>query len=129
MRATLLTTALLTGCAAIAPVDPADPRFAECHGHVETVDATVAFTARDYQEHFPLMGRAPELEVDAPAFAVVFEEDAGPIPIVGGLQAPDAQAGEAPDGATHRTVCIYVGQPPDGEGHVYFDVDVALLLP
>jgi hypothetical protein len=129
MRATLLVVSLLTSCAAIAPVDAADPRFEECHGHVDTVDATVAFTARDYQDHFPLMGRAPELEVDTPAFAVVFEEGGGPMPITGQIPRPGDEPPVEPAESRHRTVCIYVGQPPDGEGHVYFDVDVALLLP
>jgi len=129
MRA-ILIIALLTGCAAIAPVDAADPRFEACGATVNAVDATVAFTARAYHDHFPLMGEAPELDVDAPAFAVVFAEGAAPpIPITGGLRPGDQQDAPPPPEQDHRTVCIYVGQPPDGVRHVYVDVDVALLLP
>jgi hypothetical protein len=127
MRA-ILIGAVLTGCAAIAPVDAADPRFEACSGTVDTVEATVAFTARDYHDHFPLIGRAPELESDDPAFAVVFAAGAAPpIPITDQLQRGDQQA--APAEAEHRTVCIYVGEPPDGVTNFYVDVDVALLLP
>lgn len=128
MRA-LLVAAFLAGCAAIAPVDATDPRFEQCGGAVDSVDATVAFTARDYHDHFPLMGEAPELESDDPAFAVVFAEGAGPpIPLLPPLRQGDDAAPPAPE-QSHRTVCIYVGQPPDGVMHVYVNVDVALLLP
>jgi hypothetical protein len=129
MRASFVA-AVLTGCAAMAPVDAADPRFEACGGAVDSVDATVAFTARDYREHFPLMGKAPELDADAPAFAVVFAEGAAPrIPITGQLRRGDQHAAPPPAKAEHRTVCIYVGMPPDGVMNYYVDVDVALLLP
>lgn len=127
MRAFLLV-ALLTGCAAIARVDAGDRRFEACNGTKATVDATVAFTARDYLAHFPLMGKSPELESDAPAFAVVFAEgERPPVPLLPQLR-PDGAAPPAPE-QSHRTVCIYVGQPPDGEMNIYLNVDVALLLP
>lgn len=127
MRAILLA-ALLTGCAAMAPVDAADPRFEVCGGAVDIVDATVAFTARDYRDHFPLMGLAPELDLDAPAFAVVFAEGVEHrIPLHPQL----LRAGHLPEPSDgpHRDVCIYVGRPPDGVPHHYVGVDVALLLP
>jgi hypothetical protein len=89
----------------------------------------VAFTARQYHDHFPLMGMAPELESDDPAFAVVFAEGKEPpIPLLPQLRPADDPAAAAPD-ASHRTVCIYVGVPPGGAMNVYVDVDVALLLP
>jgi hypothetical protein len=128
MRA-LLFVALLTGCAALAPVDAADPRFEACGATVDAVDATVAFTARNYRDHFPLMGRSPELESDVPAFAVVFAEGAElAIPLQPALRPGDQEAAPPPE-APHRTVCIYVGMPPDGVMNYYVDVDVALLLP
>jgi hypothetical protein len=127
---TVLIAALLTGCAAIAPVDAADPRFEACGGTVDIVDATVAFTARDYLDHFPLMGRSPELESDDPAFAVVFAEGkAFPGMVTSPLRPGDDQARPEPADQPHRSVCIYVGRPPEGDRHVYVDVDVALLLP
>jgi len=125
---TVLIVALLTGCAVVAPVDVADPRFEACGGTMETVDATVAFTARDYLDHFPLMGRAPELEMDEPAYAVVFAEGHGFPGARTGQLRPRDDAAAAPE-PSHRTVCIYVGRPPDGDRHVYVDVDVALLFP
>jgi hypothetical protein len=101
MRA-ILVAALLTGCAALAPVDADDPRFEACGGTEGNVDATVAFRARDVRDHFPLMGEAPELESDDPAFAVVFAEGEGPpVPVTGQV----------------RPVT-----------NVYVDVDVAVLL-
>ena len=127
MRA-IVILGLLTGCTAIAPLDAADPRFEACGGAIDSVDATVAFTARDYRDHFPLMGEAPELEAEDPAFAVVFAEGKDPpIPVIGPLRPGDQQA--APPDPEHRTVCIYVGMPPDGVANYYIDVDVALLRP
>jgi hypothetical protein len=126
MRAFLIGV-ILTGCAAIAPVDAGDPRFEACGGALDSVDATVAFTARDYRDHFPLMGEAPELDSQDPAFAVVFAEGKEPaIPLQPRLQRGDQPAPPEP---SHRTVCIYVGMPPDGVTNYYADVDVALLLP
>lgn len=113
----------------MAPVDATDPRFEACGGTVDSVDATVAFRARDYQEHFPLMGRAPELETDDPAFAVVFAEGAElPIPITGQFRPREDQP-PPPEDSSHRTVCIYVGDHPDGVANFYVNVDVALLMP
>jgi len=128
MRAATLVVALLTGCTVVAPVDAGDPRFKACGATVESADATVAFTARDYHDHFPLMGISPELESDDQAFAVVFAEGQPPIPITGQLQPGDHEEAPPPE-AGHRTVCIYLGQPPDGVTNFYFDVDVALMLP
>jgi hypothetical protein len=131
MRAATLVVALLTGCTVVAPVDTGDPRFKACGATVESADATVAFTARDYHDHFPLMGISPELESDDQAFAVVFAEGEGPPMAVypqielGDHDEPPPPAQDSP----HRTVCIYVGQPPDGVVNVYVGVDVALLLP
>jgi len=128
MRAAILVV-LLTGCAVLAPVDAADPRFEACGGEMANVDATVAFTARDYRDHFPLMGRAPELDSQDPAFAVVFAEGKEPfIPLLPQLRPDDQPAPPAPE-PSHRTVCIYVGMPPDGVTNYYADVDIALLLP
>jgi len=129
MRAALLVVVLLTGCAVVAPVDDADPRFEACGGAMTTVDATIAFTARDYRDHFPLMREAPELDSEDPAFAVVFAEGKEPfIPLQPQLQRDD-QPAPPPPKRSHRTVCIYVGVAPDGVTNYYADVDVALLLP
>jgi hypothetical protein len=41
MRAVVFA-ALLTGCAVVAPVDAADPRFDACGGDIDSVDVDVA---------------------------------------------------------------------------------------
>ena len=129
MRVAVILIAILTGCAALAPVDAIDPRFQACGGTRDNTDATVTFTARDYHEHFPLMGKAPELESDESAFAVVFGQGKEPpIPLLPPLMQGNVPVAPPPD-AFHRTVCIYVGRPPDGVMNVYGDVDVAVLLP
>jgi hypothetical protein len=131
VRAIAVLVVLLTGCAAAVPVDADDPRFEACGGTAGTVDATLDFVAREYHDHFPLMGRSPELETDDPAFAVVFADGEGPPMAVH----PQLELGDhdelpqPPQDSPHRTVCLYVGQPTDGVVNVYVDVDVALLLP
>jgi hypothetical protein len=73
--------------------------------------------------------RAPELDSEDPAFAVVFAEGKEPtIPLQPPLRRDDLPGMPPPEGQ-HRTVCIYVGQPPAGVTNYYVDVDVALLLP
>lgn len=102
-------------------IDRSDPRFAACGGNDE-VSAAFAFeAASDYREHFPRMGRAPELEVADPAFAIVYDEDYVPA-VFGGVA-----AGPAVPGTRH--VCVYVGQPPNGTHNVYGDVDITGMEP
>jgi hypothetical protein len=95
-------------------VDSHDPRFIECGGDemFEDVIAAFPFVASAYQHHFPEMGRTPELDTDASAFAVVFDEDWPGVPRV-----PPAEPGT-------NNVCIFVGTPPGGEIHVYGNIDL-----
>jgi hypothetical protein len=120
----LAVGALLTGCSLVAGVDMADPRFAACGGTADNAEAAFPFVASDYHEHFPFMGRSPELEVEAPAFAVVFVEGhevAHHRPFIRGALPPEPSTG--------RFVCVYVGIPPAGDRYVYARVDVAVMAP
>lgn len=105
------------------PPDPAafagDPRLARCG--VPPATASHAFEmahARDYQRHLPAMLLAPELDVDDPAFVVVFDVGhtfgAG-----GGLgQTSTNQPG-------NHDVCILVGHDPaTATPNIYGDIDV-----
>jgi len=117
------------------PPDPAafsgDPRLARCFG-ATTATALDVFEmqhAWDYRRHLPAMGLAPELDVDEPAFVVVFRDP----PLVGLLGAPPSPGTSAAPGASnapgHHDVCILVG--PDAETaqpNLYGDVDIAGLI-
>ena len=103
------------------PIVMSDPRYAACGGQAmpDQVIAAFPFVAADYQRHFPRMGRSPELEVDEPAFAVVFAV---------GVQPPSlfVRPGHSPvSSAAGHTVCVYAGQPPDGSTMTYVNVDIA----
>lgn len=79
----------------------------------QPVIAQVAMAhARDYQLHFPRMGLSPELDLDAPAFAVAF---AGPIhlPTTGG-------PGLGAQGPANGVVCVVL----NGAATYYTDVDI-----
>jgi hypothetical protein len=109
---------LVVGCAPlpIFPVDRTDERFAECGGDAEAL-AAFPLDASEYLEHFPEMGRAPELEVGGPAFAVVFGPEWVPATYGGG------QAEPAPPGT--RYVCVHAG----GVRNVYGPIDISDLGP
>ena len=69
------------------PPDPAafagDARLARCGASVDTArDAFAMAHARDYRLHLPAMFLAPELDVDAPAFVVVYR-DMQPFAVLG----------------------------------------------
>jgi hypothetical protein len=82
----------------------ADPRFEACGGMIaDVIGAFEMAQARDYRRHFPAMLETPELDVDDPAFVVVFR---GAVPFVrGGVPGvtPSARA------AGLRDVCVLLG--------------------
>jgi len=122
MRAGIIVCLLLAGCGLLIeepPIDRADARFEACGGVGNDVVAAFPMRAADYQSHFPQIGRAPELEVDEPAFAVVFGEDAR-LPIGG------ERADEEP--GTHF-MCVYLGTPPTGTPNWYAGVDIEGMKP
>ena len=86
----------------------------------EPVAAQVAMEhGRDYQRHFPRMGISPELDIDAPAFAVAF---AGPLPRGGIGGYPPLGGGPAipRPGEIVGVVCVVV----NGSTTFYTDVDI-----
>ncbi len=108
------------------PIVASDPRFAACGGGLGNGDQVIAafpFVAADYQRYFPNMGRSPELEVDQPAFAVVFDEGVQLPDVLGPISQPSPPA--SPSG---HMVCVYVGDEPDGESYYYVNVDVTGML-
>jgi len=106
------------------PPDPAafagDPRLARCG--VPPATASHAFEmahARDYRRHLPATLLAPELDVDDPAFVVVFD---GPHPggVLGGVGASTSnQPG-------NHDMCVLVGHDPaTATLNIYGNVDVS----
>ena len=92
-------------------------RLAHCFGPSGTVEfAFVMPHARDYQRHFPAMLCRPELDVDDPAFVVVFA--AGGDPIIPLFPALGASPVAAIGG---RAMCVLVGDTPN----LYAGVDIA----
>jgi hypothetical protein len=113
----LVATAVLAACALLR-----DERGAAC-GHMDQpIAAQVAMAhARDYQQHFPRMGRAPELEIDAPAFAVAF---AGALSMgTTGGPAPNGAGGAParPQPPLTGVVCFVVNGSPT----YYVNVDIS----
>jgi len=110
------------------PPDPAafagDPRLARCGASVDTaIDAFEMGRARAYRLYMPAMLLSPELDVEDPAFVVVY----GAMQPFGVAGAPQA------DGRTleprsltpgHHDVCVLVGaDPATAEMNIYSDVD------
>ena len=98
------------------PPDPAafagDPRLDACFADAGEVEAAFEMrAARDYQRHLPGMLRSPELEVDDPAFVVIFAGD---------VSLPRIQ----PASGDGQIVCVLVGDTPN----VYVGVDTSGLL-
>jgi hypothetical protein len=106
------------------PPDPAafagDPRLARCVASVLTaLDVFEMAHARDYRLYLPAMLLAPELDVDDPAFVVVYRGQ-NPVPYTG-----PSGVGPRPSLAPgHHDMCVLVG--PDAVTAVlnnYDDVD------
>jgi hypothetical protein len=117
-----------TGEASPVPPDPAafadDPRLARCGATVETaIDAFEMIRARDYRLHLPAMLLAPELDVDAPAFVVVYR-GMSPIPRLGGAPPPGQTWQPRSLEPGRHDVCVLVGtDAATAEMSVYSDVD------
>src|SRR5918992_5372768 len=122
--------ALLAACGLVPHmIDAADPRFAACGGQAEMVVAAFPFRADQYRDHFPEMGRSPELEVESDAFAVVFGLDIRPLTMGGPLVGNDAAAAAFPPRRPGHVVCVYLGAPGQGSTYLYGDVDIAWMRP
>jgi hypothetical protein len=115
------------GAPGVPPVPPdpgafaGDPRLAACFGAAGPVEFAFEMPrARDYQRHFPAMLLSPELDVDEPAFVVVFAIGAE---LHVGLSGPPGATGAATPsaGPNERSVCILVGDTPN----LYSNVDIS----
>jgi hypothetical protein len=110
------------------PPNPAafagDPRLARCGASVDTaIDAFEMGHARLYRLYMPAMLLSPELDVDEPAFVVVYAA-IQPFGVAGAPQA-DGRTQE-PRSLTprHHDVCVLVGtDPATAEMNIYSDVD------
>ncbi len=96
---------------------PADPRLDLCGGTAHGNKILAAFEmsrARDFWQHFPRALRAPELEVDSPAFVVAFD---GPtrLDLWLGARSKPLEASVTRDGV----VCVVV----DGIPNMYSGID------
>lgn len=98
-----------------------DPRFAACAGSLYPNEVIAAFpiVGAEYRRHFPNMGLSPMLEEHTEAFVVVFEPGVEPPGVLGRLGQSSSAA------LTGHTVCIYLGQPPDGYANFYVNVDIS----
>jgi hypothetical protein len=124
------TVAILQGIGAIGsdpgfggpavPIESNDPRFTKCAGDEGPVLAAFHLEhASQFANHFPAAGQAPEMEVQTPAFVVVFD---GPYP---GPVMPRFSASPPPTPAPgRRDICVWIGDPDDGVQVVYGDVDI-----
>jgi hypothetical protein len=115
--ATATGTPAVSAGAAIPP-DPAafagDARLARCGATVTSAIAAFPMDqARDYRRHLPAMGLSPELDVDDPAFVVVYRGGHPFGPGGGGASvgAPTAVPSASRDGELHD-VCVLVGADP-----------------
>ena len=92
-----------------------DPRLTQCFGMSDDPEFVFEMThARDYRRYFPAALRAPELEVDDPAFVVVYREawDGPLLSGAAGAERPSPIPGR-------RFVCVLVGgRPPILYGNV-----------
>jgi len=112
------------------PPDPAafagDPRLARCWATVESaIDAFEMTHARDYRLHLPAMLLAPELDVDAPGFVVVYR-NMQPFPVLGAPPPPGQTWPPRSLAPGHHDLCVLVGaDPASAELNVYDDVDIS----
>ena len=125
------------GCGLLSPapgIDRADPRFAQCSGNHAKVEAAFPLIASEYRDHFPFATFGPAMEVDTPAFAVVFAEGENPLrghiggpgaPVADGEDLPPVRTGPPPGAFVGRVVCIYLGPPPKRHTIYYSGVNVA----
>jgi hypothetical protein len=106
------------GCSFLSPypVDRSHPGFSACGGEATGVIAAFPIRrARDFWKHFPAAGKAPELEVDDPAFVVVYD-GVQRFPHMGNPRGETAPPRQERSGFTD--LCVFVG----GSTNIYTDV-------
>lgn len=101
-----------------------DLELARCGASLATSFAVFPMEhARDYRLHLPAMLLSPELDVDDPAFVVVY---GGMQPFAGGGAAPPAGQSRAPRSLDpgHHDLCVLVGaDAATAELNIYANVD------
>jgi hypothetical protein len=101
----------------------ADPRPRACGanggGHVQA--AFAMDHASSFWSHFPNALQAPELEVDTPAYVVVFS---GPVKLVIAGN-PNGAGGSLQQATFDHVVCVLVGDTPN----FYYNVDTTGFQP
>jgi hypothetical protein len=106
------------------PIANADPRFARCGGSQDNALAAFPMAhAWDFSAHFPYALYTPELQTDAPAFAVVY---AGtyPGPIMPALLSTSASPHpERTLGPNQHDICVWTGDAATGDHQIYGNVD------
>jgi hypothetical protein len=113
----------------VAP-DPAafagDPRLARCGASVDTAsDAFEMAHARDYRRYLPAMGSSPELDVETPAFVVVYRS-MQPFPAFGAAPPPGQTWKPRSLEPGRHDICVLVGtDAATAEMTVYSDVDIS----
>lgn len=117
------TTSAAASSSPVFPVVADDPRFAECGGpsFPDQVIAAFPFMTSEREQYFPDLGSSPELQEDAPAFAVVFSEGFLPRGWMRGVGSLAPVSG--------HTVCVYLGHPPDGSRVFYVNVSITEVPP
>lgn len=95
-----------------------DARLGQCFGTPEDMEFVFEMAhATDYRSYLPRMGLSPELDVEDPAFVVVYR-DGWHGPVSGGV--PGAERQSPTPGL--RFVCVLVS---GGDPNLYSDVDIA----
>jgi hypothetical protein len=113
----------------VAP-DPAafagDSRLARCGASVDTAsDAFEMAHARDYRRYLPAMGSSPELDVETPAFVVVYRS-MQPFPVFGAAPPPGQTWKPRSLEPGRHDICVLVGtDAATAEMTVYSDVDIS----
>jgi hypothetical protein len=123
--APIIALLVAAGCSFLSPypVDRSHPGFSACGGDATGVIAAFPISrARDFWKHFPAAGKAPELEVDDPAFIVVYD-GIHEFAHMGNPRAETAAPRQSRAGLTD--LCVFVG----GSTNVYTDVSTVGFSP
>jgi hypothetical protein len=93
-----------------------DPRLLQCYGpETEMEFVFVMDHSRDYRRYLPAMGLSPELDVDEPAFAVVFRD---------GWEGPPTRGDDGPRSTPAPGLHFVCVIPEGGAANLYGDVDI-----
>jgi hypothetical protein len=118
--APIISLLVAAACSGLTPypVDRSHAGFSACAGEATGVIAAFPISrARDFWKHFPAAGKAPELEVDDPAFIVVYD-GVHEFPHMGRFRGPGETAPPRQRRVGFTDLCVFVAGSPN----VYTDV-------